>query len=109
MSNVNNEGVLNYLATVGNVSSSGGSARSSSSGNAHSWLEAFARAWGAQMDGQAMRITELSDSIGASGNNMPSEIVQLTAASQQFGLLAQNAATSQNSLAEGLGSIAKRQ
>ena len=107
--NVNNDGVLSYIAAVGAGSSmSAGSSRSgSSSSSSNSWFEAMSRAWGARLDSQATRITELSDSIGSSGNDQPSNMVQLTAESLRMGFLSQNAATSQNSVAEGLKALSQ--
>lgn len=110
MSNVNNEGVLQYIGAVGagnalNASTRTGSTSSSSS----SWFEAMSRAWGARLDAQAARITELSDSIGSSGNDQPSNMVQLTAESLRMQFLSQNAATSQNATAQALEALSKRQ
>ena len=86
MSNVNNDGVLSYIGAVGAGS-----------------------AWGSRLDAQASRITELSDAIGSSGNDQPSNMVALTAESLRMQFLSQNAATSQNSVAQALESLSKRQ
>ncbi len=109
-SNVNNEGVLSYIGAVGvgtaaNASTRGGSSSSSS----NSWFEALARAWGNRLDAQATRITQLSDTIGSSGNDQPSNLVQLTAESLRMQFLSQNAATSQNSVAEALNTLGRKQ
>lgn len=110
MSNVNNEGVLNYLSVVGAGTSMGSTTRSGGGGgSSNSWFEAMSRAWGARLDAQASRITELSDSIGGSGNDQPSNMVRLTAESLRMQFLSQNAATSQNSVAQALESLSKRQ
>lgn len=109
MSNVNNEGVLNYLSVVGAGTSMGSTTRSGGGGGSASWFEAMSRAWGARLDAQASRITELSDSIGGSGNDQPSNMVRLTAESLRMQFLSQNAATSQNSVAQALESLSKRQ
>jgi hypothetical protein len=100
MSNVNNDGVLSYIGAVGAGSAmNSGSSRSGSS----------SRAWGSRLDAQASRITELSDAIGSSGNDQPSNMVALTAESLRMQFLSQNAATSQNSVAQALESLSKRQ
>lgn len=109
MSNVNNEGVLNYLSVVGAGAGMGSTTRSGGGGGSNSWFEAMSRAWGARLDAQASRITELSDSIGGSGNDQPSNMVRLTAESLRMQFLSQNAATSQNSVAQALESLSKRQ
>jgi hypothetical protein len=69
----------------------------------------MSRAWGSRLDAQASRITELSDAIGSSGNDQPSNMVALTAESLRMQFLSQNAATSQNSVAQALESLSKRQ
>ena len=110
MSNVNNDqGVLNYLGAVGANASTGGTRSGSSSSSSNSWFEAMSRAWGSRLDAQASRITQLSDAIGSSGDDQPSNMVALTAESLRMQFLSQNAATSQNSVAQALESLSKRQ
>src|SRR5688500_4433554 len=111
MSNDNNDGVLSYIGAVGagSAMNSGSSRSGSSSGSSNSWFEAMSRAWGSRLDAQASRITELSDAIGSSGNDQPSNMVALTAESLRMQFLSQNAATSQNSVAQALESLSKRQ
>ena len=79
---------------------------SSSTGN--SWYEAMSRAWGSALDGQAAQITEMSSAI-RSGGDQPSNMVQLTAASLKMQFMSNNAATSQNSVAESLNAVARKQ
>ncbi len=112
MSSVNNnEGVLSYIGAVGAnaAANSGGSRSGSSSGSSNSWFEAMARAWGDRLDAQASRITELSNAIGSSGNDQPSNMVALTAESLRMQFLSQNASTSTNATAQALEAISKRQ
>lgn len=110
MSNINNDqGVLNYLGAVGGISAGMGSSRTGgSSGDSHSWFKAMADAWGKTMDAQANRITQLSDAIGT-GGDQPSNMVALTAESLKMGFQSQNAATSINSVAEGLKAVARKE
>lgn len=112
MSSVNgNEGVLSYIGAVGASTANSGSSRAggSSSSSSNSWFEAMARAWGQRLDAQASRITELSDAIGSSGNDQPSNMVALTAESLRMQFLSQNASTSTNATAQALEAISKRQ
>ncbi len=108
MSINNDQGVLNYLNVVGGSAAAGGSSRAGgSSGGDGSWFRAMADAWGRTMDAQAGKITQLSDAIGA-GGDQPSNMVSLTAESLKMGFQSQNAATSINSVAEGLKSVARK-
>lgn len=111
MSNINNDqGVLSYIGAVGAGSSMGGTSRSgSSSSSSNSWFEAMSRAWGSRLDAQASRITQLSDAIGSGGDDKPSNMVALTAESLRMQFMSQNAATSQNSVAQALEALSKRQ
>lgn len=111
MSSVNNEGVLSYIGAVGagSAMNSGSSRSGGSSGSSNSWFEAMARAWGDRLDAQASRITELSNAIGSSGNDQPSNMVALTAESLRMQFLSQNASTSTNATAQALEAISKRQ
>lgn len=73
-----------------------------------SWYEAMSRAWGQTLDAQASEITSLSDQIGT-GSDQPSQMVALTAASLKMQFMSNNAATSQNSVAESLNAVARKQ
>ncbi|HRN62850.1 MAG TPA: hypothetical protein PK743_06580 [Luteimonas sp.] len=77
-------------------------------GGSSSWYEAMSRAWGQTLDAQATEITTLSDAIGA-GDDQPSQMVALTAASLKMQFMSNNAATSQNSVAEALSAVARKQ
>ncbi|QOW20339.1 MULTISPECIES: hypothetical protein [Lysobacteraceae] len=99
-----NAPVTTFIATA-----SSGSTRSSvSSGDSGSWYEAMSRAWGQTLDGQAARVTQLSDAI-ASGGDQPSNMVQLTAESLRMQFMSNNAATSQNAVGHALETLGKRQ
>ena len=89
-------------------SGAGGARGSASSGDRNSWYEAMSRAWGSTLDSQAAQITEMSGAIGA-GNDQPSAMVQLTAASLKMQFMSNNAATSQNSVGQALETLGKRQ
>ena len=93
------------VSTAGSGSSS--KAGGSSGGNATSWVEAMGKAWGDNLDKQADKIITLSDNIRG-GDDNPSDMAKLTAAAQRLSFTAQNAATSQNSAAEALNTISKR-
>lgn len=94
------------VATFANGPSGG--TRSGASSGGSSWYEAMSRAWGQTLDAQATRITSLSDQIGT-GSDQPSQMVALTAASLKMQFMSNNAATSQNSVAESLNAVARKQ
>ena len=107
----NNTLINQYLgaATFANGPGGTGGARTGGSGGSgSSWYEAMSRAWGQTLDAQATEITTLSDAIGA-GDDQPSQMVALTAASLKMQFMSNNAATSQNSVAEALNAVARKQ
>lgn len=85
-----------------------GSNRARSEGDA-SWFEALARAWGQTMDQQAGRVQELSENMGATGEDNPSQIVDLTAESLRMQFLSNSASTSTNSVGQALETMARKQ
>lgn len=105
----------NFIASTGAVGAGGGSGSNSfgragsSSSSSESWLAALAKAWGGRLDAQASRISNMSDAIGSQGDDQPSSMVQLTTESMRFQILSNNAATSTNSVAQGLEGLAKKQ
>jgi len=105
-----NNTLLNYLgaASFANGPSSSGARTSGSGGSGASWYEALSKAWGQRLDAQATEITSLSEQIG-SGGDQPSQMVALTAASLKMQFMSNNAATSQNSVAEALNAVARKQ
>ena len=95
------------VATVANGPSGSSRSGGGASGGS-SWYEAMSRAWGQTLDAQASEITTLSDQIGT-GSDQPSQMVALTAASLKMQFMSNNAATSQNSVAESLNAVARKQ
>ena len=106
----NNNLINQYLGAAPFANGPGGPAgpRSSGGGGGTSWYEAMSRAWGQTLDAQASEITTLSDQIGT-GSDQPSQMVALTAASLKMQFMSNNAATSQNSVAESLNAVARKQ
>ncbi|WP_222928096.1 hypothetical protein [Luteimonas viscosa] len=95
-------------ATIANGPGASGTRSSGGAGSGTSWYEAMSRAWGQTLDAQASEITQLSDQIGT-GSDEPSQMVALTAASLKMQFMSNNAATSQNSVAESLSAVARKQ
>lgn len=107
MTNAINSGFGNYIGQVSTGASAGGM-RGSSNGSGGSWYEAMSKAWGSTLDAQAAKITGLSDTIAA-GGDQPSNMVQLTAESLRMQFISNNAATSQNAVGQALETLGKRQ
>jgi uncharacterized protein YukE len=78
-------------------------------GEAHSWYEAMAKAWGQALNQQAHVITELSDQVTNAGQDQPSQITQLTAESMRFSYIATNASTATTSVGEALQTLGRKQ
>jgi uncharacterized protein YukE len=78
-------------------------------GDAHSWYEAMAKAWGQALNQQAHVITDLSDQITNAGQDQPSQITQLTAESMRFSYIATNASTATTSVGEALQTLGRKQ
>ncbi len=78
-------------------------------GDAHSWYEAMAKAWGQALNQQAHVITQLSDQITNAGQDQPSQITQLTAESMRFSYIATNASTATTSVGEALQTLGRKQ
>lgn len=74
-----------------------------------SWFEALARAWGQTLDQQAARIQQLSEDMGTTGEDGPSQIVDLTAESLRMQFLANSQSTSTNSVGQALETMARKQ
>ena len=101
--------LINQFVGVASIGTGPGASRSSGGGSSGtSWYEAMSKAWGQTLDAQASHITSLSDQIGA-GSDEPSQMVALTAASLKMQFMSNNAATSQNSVAEALSAVARKQ
>ena len=85
-----------------------GTRRAVDQADASSWFEAMASAWGNALDHQAGNITQLSDQI-SQGGDQPSTMVELTAASMKMQFMANNAATSSNSVGQALETLGRKQ
>jgi hypothetical protein len=84
-------------------------ATSSNANDQASWFQAMARAWGASLDKQAGRITEISQTIAEDGKDSPSTIAMLTAESLRMQFLSSNAATANNSVGQALEALSRKQ
>ena len=100
-------GLGQFIAGAAATSGAGGIPGGSSAGPRGSWYEAMSRAWGQTLDSQAAVITDMSANIGA-GDDQPSSMVQLTAASLKMQFMSNNASTSQNSVGQALETLGKR-
>ena len=100
-------GIGQFIAGAAATGGSGGIRGGSSAGDRGSWYEAMSRAWGQTLDSQAAVITDMSANIGA-GDDQPSSMVQLTAASLKMQFMSNNASTSQNSVGQALETLGKR-
>ena len=69
----------------------GGKGASGASGG--SWFEAVAAAWGQTLDGEAQKITTMSDGIG-DGNEQPSQLAELSAESMRMNFMSNSENTS---------------
>ncbi|MEP7042839.1 MAG: hypothetical protein ABI843_07230 [Dokdonella sp.] len=76
---------------------------------AKSWFEAMAKAWGQILDKQAQEITDLSSQIGDGGQDQPSTLTLLTAASLKMQFMATNSATSINATGQAQDTLARKQ
>ncbi len=76
---------------------------------AKSWFEAMAKAWGKILDKQAQEITDLSSQIGDNGQDQPSTLTLLTAASLKMQFMSTNSATSNNSVGQALETLGRKQ
>lgn len=101
-------GIGQFIANVASNNGASGTRGNASAGDRNSWYEAMSRAWGQTLDSQAATITDMSNAIGG-GNDQPSAMVQLTAASLKMQFMSNNAATSQNSVGQALETLGKRQ
>ncbi len=80
---------------------------SASGSDERSWYIAFAKAWGNTLEGQANKLSDMSQKISA-GQDSPASITQLTAESLRFGFLTQNSSTSLNTTGEALKTMASK-
>lgn len=101
--NVNEAQMLSMMAASPGIGQSG----RSTSGNAASWYEALARAWGTSLDNQAGKIQDQAELL-QEGNDNPSQITMLTAQSLRMSFMAQSSSTSTNSVGEALQTMARK-
>ncbi len=102
-----NESQFNQALLKLNAQSAGGGRDKASQSESASWYQALAEAWGQALDQKAQQITNQADVI-REGVNSPSEITMLTAMSLEYQFLSNSAATSNNSVGQGLESIARK-
>jgi hypothetical protein len=97
--------------TYTNPSSSGSNSTttSTSSTPTDSWFEAIARAWGAALDSEAQKLTDLSNQMNSSGADQPSLQTMLSAESQRMSFLANAEANSVSSIGQALQTMARKQ
>lgn len=79
-----------------------------SSGDSTSWYEAMSKALGNTLDGQAAKLTSLSNGIGG-GADQPSNMILLTAESLRMQFMSNSATTVQNSVGQALETLGKKQ
>lgn len=89
--------------------STAGNSQGLAPGQARSWFEAMAAAWGKALDNQAGQVTKLSDKLTAAGEDLPSVQVQLTAESLRLQYLSNSASTSVKAVAEALEALGRKQ
>jgi hypothetical protein len=92
---------------VGGSRSSSLLTKGSDQSKANSWYEAMAKAWGQVLDTQAGQIEGLSDRI-AGGDEQPSTLTQLSAASAQMQFLATSSSSSLGSMGTALETMARK-
>ena len=80
----------------------------SSKAQPSSWFEAMAQAWGQALDKQAETIQQKSDAINQTGNDTPSSISDLTAASMKMGFLSNSSHSSISAVSEALNAVARK-
>lgn len=73
-----------------------------------SWYAAMGRALGESLDAQAREIEELSQLVSAGGKDDPSNMTNLTTASQRMGFIANGSMTAINSVGEALSAAARK-
>lgn len=106
MTTIDNSQLNNAIVGVASMQQSS-APRGGGGGGSASWYEAMSRAWGATLDGQAAKITAMSDQIGG-GSDEPSSMIKLTTMAHQMSFMANNASTSQNSVGQALETLGKR-
>ncbi|MEM7689428.1 MAG: hypothetical protein AAF291_10440 [Pseudomonadota bacterium] len=77
-------------------------------GRSRNWFEAFAGAWGAALDNQALQIEQRSNGIANNGSDSPGAITELTAESMRMSFMAQSSHTSLDSVSKALETMARK-
>lgn len=116
MSNINNVNggkatMLGIDALTQSASSGIGGAngrRNVEQGEASSWFEAMAGAWGKALDQQAATIATMSDQL-TNGGDQPSAMVALSAESMRMQFMSNSASTSNNSVGQALETLGRKQ
>ena len=98
--NTINTRILSDIAASGNMFTNNDRSRN--------WFEAFAGAWGAALDNQAMQIEEQSEGVAVNGGDTPSAITELTAESMRMSFMAQSSHTSMDSVSKALETMARK-
>lgn len=84
------------------------SRRTVQDGEAASWFEAMAGAWGKALDQQAATLANMSEQL-TSGGDQPSAIVQLSAESMRMQFMSNSASNSNNSVGQALETLGRKQ
>jgi hypothetical protein len=94
---INNNLYTAMTSTANNESSDG------------SWFEAMAEAWGEALDKQAHKIEAASTEIGEQGQELPSQITELTAETLRMSFISNSSHTALTSLGNSLDTMARKQ
>lgn len=73
-----------------------------------SWFEALSDAWGKTLDREASKLQTMSDSLGNSGNDNPSQVTQLTAEAMRMSFLSNSSSSSIDSVGKSLETMARK-
>ncbi len=99
---------VDALSQAASAGIGGKERRSVDQGEATSWFEAMAGAWGKALDQQASTLADMSEQLSA-GGDQPSAIVQLSAESMRMQFMSNSASTANNSVGQALESLARKQ
>ena len=83
------------------------SSSTADSGDAN-WFQALSEAWGKTLDNEASKISAMSDSLGNSGQENPSDITKLTAESMRMSFLSNSSSSSIDSVGKSLETMARK-
>lgn len=71
------------------------------------WFQSLAEAWGRTLDGEAAKISGMSDQISG-GQDNPSDITKLTAESMRMSFLSNSSSSSIDSVGKSLETMARK-